>query len=85
MRAYFGGSPFVTTPDRDRACTNKKRYTSERLAREKGHKAIRENAETMSPRLWPYPRAYCRGWHLSSHAASDTVAITGRELHEGIA
>ena len=65
------------------ACERKAKYHKEAKAREVGQKSLRED-KNAPPRLWPYPCANCRKWHLTKQPQGDTLAITRTWLKEGL-
>lgn len=64
------------------ACERKARYPSEQAARRVAHDRLRASVGT-ARRLWVYPCASCRGWHLTSRE-NTTVAVTAFEQYEGV-
>lgn len=64
-----------------RACNEKAWYGSEAAARQIARDRLELNNDDR--RLWPYPCAVCRQWHLTHSEQSNTVAVTRRERWEG--
>lgn len=65
------------------ACERKCKYHTEAKAREVGQKSLRED-KNAPPRLWPYPCANCRKWHLTKQAQPHILPLTRVWLIEGV-
>lgn len=64
------------------ACARKNRYDTERKARRVGQSRLGQ-PDAIVDRLWAYPCACCRGWHLTRMEGRG-VAITATEAWEGV-
>lgn len=76
MRLHIASDPYLI-----RACEAKRRYVTEMGARSVGRTRLRQEPDL--PRLWPYPCAHCKGWHLTRTPNRD-LPITARDLREGV-
>lgn len=79
---HYAGNP------KDRAtCKRKSKYPSETQARVVGRRVLTEKhqqREAAPERLYPYPCAQCRWWHLTKTPAPHTLPLTRVWLIEGV-
>lgn len=79
---HYAGNP------KDRmSCKRKNRYETEAQARNVGRRVLSDNHRERIPapeRLYPYPCANCRKWHLTKQAQPHTLPLTRVWLIEGV-
>lgn len=67
-----------------RSCPAKRSYGCETAVRSAARYAIQSGRQNCPARLWVYPCASCRGWHMTKRANRDP-AVTAGQMREGIA
>jgi len=78
---------YVGNPLDKHSCSRKRKYETEISARHVGRQVLseRHKERVKAPeRLFPYPCAQCRKWHLTKQVQPHTLPLTRVWLIEGV-
>lgn len=78
---------YAGNPKDQVSCKRKEHYSTEALARTVGRRVLAEKHQQRKwapDRLYPYPCAICRRWHLTKQPQPRTLPMTRVWLIEGV-